>query len=103
MKHIKKFNETLKDDVKHEILSTFKTSGNLIKYENDIKNDIIFYIEQLLDEEIETIYKLAQLKKGEISKEDVDMSMVMEIGNKLNKELTDIVNKYFSLAFQDYQ
>ena len=44
MKHIKKFNETLKDDVKHEILSTFKASGNLIKYENDIKNDIIFYI-----------------------------------------------------------
>ena len=103
MKHIKKFNETLKDDVKHEILSTFKVSGNLIEYENDIKNAIIFYIEQLLDEEIETIYKLAQLKKGEISKEDVDMSKVMEVGNKLNKELTDVVNKYFSLAFQDYQ
>jgi len=37
---------------------------------------------------------MAQLKKGEISQEDVDVSKLMEMGQELNKELMNIVKKY---------
>jgi hypothetical protein len=94
MKHILRFNESIRDEVRDEISSSFKASGNLIKHEQDIKNDILSFIDQLLDDEIESIHQMAQLKKGEISQEDVDVSKLMEMGQKLNKELMNIVKKY---------
>ena len=39
MKHIKKFNESKRDEVRDEISSTFKASGNLVKHEQEIKDE----------------------------------------------------------------
>ena len=51
-------------------------------------------MDQLLDDEIDVIYQLAQLQKGEISATDVDMPRLMEMGQKLNQQMMNIVKKY---------
>lgn len=94
MKHIKRFNESKRDEVRDEISSSFKASGHLVKHEQEIKDDILSFIDQLLDDEIELIHQMAQLKKGEISATDVDMPKLMEIGQKLNQQMMSIVKKY---------
>jgi hypothetical protein len=94
MKHIKRFNESKRDEVRDEISSSFKASGHLVRHEQEIKDDILSFIDQLLDDEIDTIHQLAQLQKGEISATDVDMPKLMEIGQKLNQEMMNIVKKY---------
>ena len=94
MKHIKKFNESIRDDVSDQISSSFTASGSLVKYEKEIKNDILSYIDGLLDEEIDTIHQIAQLQKGEIQLTDVDLPKLMEMGQNLNKHLMDILRKY---------
>jgi len=94
MKHILRFNESKRDEVRDEISSSFKASGHLVRHEQEIKNDILSYIDQLLDDEIEIIHQMAQLKKGEISASDVDMPKIMEIGQKLNQQMMNIVKKY---------
>lgn len=94
MKHIKKFNESIRDDVRDQISSSFTASGSLVKHEQEIKNDILSYIDGLLDEEIDTIHQIAQLQKGEIQLTDVDLPKLMEMGQNLNKHLMDILRKY---------
>jgi hypothetical protein len=94
MKYIKKFNESVRDQVKDAISSSYQASGSLVKYEQEIKNDILSYLDGLLDEEIEVIHQMAQLQKGEISQEDVDVSKLISIGQKLSKELMNIAGKY---------
>jgi hypothetical protein len=94
MKHILRFNESKRDEVRDKISSSFKASGHLVRHEQEIKNDILSYIDQLLDDEIDIIHQLAQLQKGEISASDVDMPKIMEMGQKLNQELMNIVKKY---------
>ena len=64
------------------------------KHEQDIKNDILSYLDDLLDDEIELIHQLVQLKNGEISSNDVDLVKLMEVGQKLNQKLMDIAGKY---------
>jgi hypothetical protein len=92
--HIKKFNESKRDEVRDEVLSSFKTSGHLVRYEQEIKNDMISYIDQLLDDEIDIIHQLAQLQKGEISAEDVDISKVKEMSQKVAQQMMNIMKKY---------
>ena len=94
MKHIKRFNESKRDEVRDEISSSFKASGNLVKHEQEIKDEILSFIDNLLDDEIDVIHQLAKLQKGEISATDVDMPKLMEMGQKLNKEMMNIVKKY---------
>lgn len=94
MKHIKRFNESKRDEVRDEISSSFKASGHLVRHEQEIKDDILSFIDQLLDDEIDVIHQLAQLQKGEISATDVDMPKLMEMGQKLNQEMMNIVKKY---------
>lgn len=94
MKHIKRFNESKRDEVRDEISSSFKASGYLVKHEQEIKDDILSFIDQLLDDEIDIIHQMAQLKKGEISATDVDMPKLMEIGQKLNQQMMSIVKQY---------
>lgn len=94
MKHIKRFNESKRDEVRDEISSSFKASGHLVRHEQEIKDDILFFMDQLLDDEIDVIYQLAQLQKGEISATDVDMPRLMEMGQKLNQQMMNIVKKY---------
>ncbi len=94
MKHIKRFNESKRDEVRDEISSSFKASGHLVKHEQEIKDDILSFIDQLLDDEIDLIHQMAQLKKGEISATDVDMPKLMEIGQKLNQQMMSIVKQY---------
>jgi len=94
MKHIKRFNESIRDEVRDEISSSFKATGNLAQHEQEIKNDILSYIDELLDDEVESIHQMAQLQKGEISKEDVDMEKLMGIGQKVNQALMDIMSNY---------
>ena len=94
MKHIKRFNESKRDEVRDEISSSFKASGHLVKHEQEIKDDILSFIDQLLDDEIDIIHQLAQLQKGEISASDVDMPKLMEMGQKLNQQMMNIVKKY---------
>ena len=94
MRHIKRFNESKRDEVRDEISSSFKASGNLVKHEQEIKDEILSFIDNLLDDEIDVIYQLSKLQKGEISATDVDIPKLMEIGQKLNKEMMNIVKKY---------
>jgi hypothetical protein len=94
MKHILRFNESIRDEVRDEISSSFKVSGHLVRHEQEIKNDILSYIDQLLDDEIDIIHQLAQLQKGEISPSDVDMPKIMEMGQKLNQQMINIVKNY---------
>lgn len=94
MKHLKKFNESRRDDLKDEISSSLTTHGNLKRHEQEIKNDILSYVDQLLDDEIDLIHQLYQLEKGEISVADVDMPKLMGMGQKLNQELMNIVKNY---------
>lgn len=94
MKHIKKFNESKRDEVRDEISSSFKASGNLVKHEQEIKDEILSFIDNLLDDEIDVIHQLAKLQKGEISRNDVDIPKLMEMGQKLNQEMMNIVKKY---------
>jgi hypothetical protein len=94
MTRIKRFNESIRDKVRHEISSSFQATGSMIKYEQDIKADILSFIDQLLDEEVESIHQMALLKKGEITAEEVDISKLMGMGRKLNDELMSIVKKY---------
>jgi len=94
MKYIKRFNESIRDEVRDGISSSLKTSGHLVQYEQEIKNDILSYIDELLDDEVESIHQMAQLQKGEISKEDVDMEKIMTIGKKVNQALMDIISNY---------
>lgn len=94
MKHIKRFNESKRDEVRDEISSSFKASGHLVRHEQEIKDDILSFIDQLLDDEIDVIHQLAQLQKGEISATDVDMPRLMEMGQKLNQQMMNIVKKY---------
>ena len=94
MKHIKRFNESKRDEVRDEFLSSFKASGNIVKHEQEIKDEILSFIDNLLDDEIDVIYQLSKLQKGEISATDVDIPKLMEIGQKLNKEMMNIVKKY---------
>lgn len=94
MKHIKRFNESKRDEVRDEISSSFKASGHLVKHEQEIKDEILSYIDGLLDDEIDLIHQMAQLKKGEISATDVDIPKLMEIGQKLNQQMMSIVKQY---------
>jgi hypothetical protein len=96
MKHLKRFNESIRDKVRDEISSSFKTTGHLIKHEQEIKADILSYIDQLLDDEVESIHQMAQLQKGEISKEDVDIQKLMGIGQKVNQALMNIMSNYMN-------
>lgn len=50
MKHIKRFNESKRDEVRDEISSSFKASGHLVKHEQEIKDEILSYIDGLLDD-----------------------------------------------------
>ena len=73
------------------------TSGKFIESEEEIKNDILSYLDELLDQDIELIHQLIQLiqlKTGEISGNDVDLIKLMEIGQKLNQKLMSIAGKY---------
>ena len=94
LKHIKRFNESRRDDVRDEISSSFKATGHLVKHEQEIKDDIIAYVDTLLDDEVELIHQLAQLEKGEISENDVDKYKIVGIGQKLTLQLMDIIKKY---------
>jgi len=95
MKHIKRFNESIRDEVRDEISSSFKATGNLAQHEQEIKNDILSYIDELLDDEVESIHQMSQLQKGEISKEDVDIQKLMGIGQKVNQALMGIMSNYY--------
>jgi len=94
MKHIKRFNESKRDEVRDEISSSFKASGHLVRHEQEIKDDILSFIDQLLDDEIDVIHQLVQLQKGEISATDVDIPRLMEMGQKLNQQVMNIVKRY---------
>ena len=96
MKHIKRFNESIRDEVRDEISSSFKATGHLAQHEQEIKNDILSYIDELLDDEIECIHQMAQLQKGEISKEEVDIEKLMTIGQKVNQALMGIMKGYMN-------
>jgi len=94
MKHIKRFNESKRDEVRDEISSSFKASGHLVRHEQEIKDDILSFIDQLLDDEIDVVHQIAQLQKGEIPATEVDMPRLMEIGQKLTQQMISIVKKY---------
>lgn len=92
---IKKFNEEIsRDELKDELSSSFTASGNLEKHAQEIKDELLSFVDELLDDEVELLGQLAKLQKGEISQNDVDIVKAMEIGQKLNQELMNIIKKY---------
>ena len=97
MKHIKRFNESKRDEVKDGISSLIKASGHLVRHEQEIKDEILSFVDELLDDEIDVIHQLAKLEKGEISPTDVDIPRLMEIGQKVNQQMMNIVKKYNKL------
>ncbi len=94
VKRVIKEDSSLRNIVKDKISSSMTTSGKFIESEEEIKNDILSYLDELLDQDIELIHQLIQLKTGEISGNDVDLIKLMEIGQKLNQKLMSIVGKY---------
>ena len=94
VKRVIKENSSLRNIVKDKISSSMTTSGKFIDSEQEIKNDILSYLDELLDQDIELIHQLIQLKTGEISSNDVDLIKLMEIGQKLNQKLMSIAGKY---------
>jgi len=94
VKRVVKEDSSLRNLVKDKISSSMTSSGKFIEYEQEIKNDILSYLDELLDQDIELIHQLIQLKTGEISSNDVDLIKLMEIGQKLNQKLMSIAGKY---------
>jgi hypothetical protein len=94
VRRVIKENSSLRNIVKDKISSSMTTSGKFIDSEQEIKNDILSYLDELLDQDIELIHQLIQLKTGEISSNDVDLIKLMEIGQKLNQKLMSIAGKY---------
>jgi len=94
VKRIVNETDSLRNIVKDRISSSMSSTGKFTKYEQDIKNDILSYLDDLLDDEIELIHQLVQLKNGEISSNDVDLVKLMGVGQKLNRKLMDIASRY---------
>ena len=94
IKRIVNETDSLRNIVKDRFSSSISSTGKFTKHEQDIKNDILSYLDDLLDDEIELIHQLVQLKNGEISSNDVDLVKLMEVGQKLNQKLMDIAGKY---------
>ena len=94
VKRIVNETDSLRNIVKDSISSSMSSTGKFTKYEQDIKNDILSYLDDLLDDEIELIHQLVQLKNGEISSNDVDLVKLMGVGQKLNQKLMDIASRY---------
>lgn len=92
---IKKFNEEIsRDELKDELSSSFTASGNLEEHAQKIKDELLSFVDQLLDEDVELLGQLVKLQKGEISLSDFDFSKAMEVGQKLNQELMNLAKKY---------
>lgn len=86
--------ESKRDKIKEDFSKNFKAPLVLSGQEQEIKNDILSYIDQLSLDEIDAISQLDKLRKGEISSSDLDMSKLNEIGRKLNVGMMNIVKKY---------
>jgi replication initiation and membrane attachment protein DnaB len=84
--------ESKRDKIKADFSKNFKTV--LTEKEQDMKNDILSFVDMLSDEEVHTISQLEKLRKGEISSSDLDMSKLNEIRSKLNVGMMNIVKKY---------
>lgn len=86
--------EPKRDKIKEDFSKNFKAPLVLASQEQDIKNDILSYIDHLSLDEIDAITQLDKLRKGEVSSSDLDMSKINEIGSKLNAGMMNIVSKY---------
>jgi len=89
--------ESKRDKMKEDFSKNFKAPPVLAGREQEMKNDILSYIDQLSLDEIDAISQLEKLRKGEIPSSDLDMSKINQIGNKLTVGMTSIVNKYKTL------
>ena len=86
--------ESKRDKIKEDFSKNFRTPIVLAGKEQDIKNDVLSFVDSLSDEEFDTISQLEKLRKGEISSSDLDMSKLNEIRSKLNVGMVNIVKKY---------
>jgi hypothetical protein len=89
--------ESKRDKIKEDFSKNFKAPLVLAAREQEIKNDILSYIDQLSLDEVDAISQLEKLRKGEISSSDLDMSKINQIGNKVTVGMASIVNKYKTL------
>jgi hypothetical protein len=93
MKNIKRFNENFRDDVKSQVVSNISIPEEYKMYIDDVKKDIIDFLDNLSDNEMETVSKIQMLRSGEISFDQFNNEDIKTL-NKVQLKVIDIIGSY---------
>jgi hypothetical protein len=93
MKNIKRFNENFRDDVKSQVVSNISIPEEYKMYIDDVKKDIIDFLDNLSDNEMETVSKIQMLRSGEISFDQFNNEDIKTL-NKVQLKVVDIIGSY---------
>jgi hypothetical protein len=93
MKTIKRFNENFRDDVKSQVVSNISIPEEYKMYIDDVKKDIIDFLDNLSDKEMETVSKIQMLRSGEISFDEFNNEDIKTL-NKVQLKVIDIIGSY---------
>ena len=93
MKNIKRFNENFRDDVKSQVVSNISIPEEYKMYIDDVKKDIIDFLDNLSDNEMETVSKIQMLRSGEISFDKFNNEDIKTL-NKVQLKVIDIIGSY---------
>ena len=93
MKHIMRFNENFRDDVKSQVVSNISIPEEYKMYIDDVKKDIIDFLDNLSDTEMETVSKIQMLRSGEISFDEFNNEDIKTL-NKVQLKVIDIIGSY---------
>lgn len=93
MRKIMKFNENFRDDVKSQVISNISIPEEYKVYIDDVKNDMINFLDNLSDEEMETVAKIQKLRSGEMNFSEFNEEDIKTL-NKVQLEVIDIIGSY---------
>jgi uncharacterized protein YktB (UPF0637 family) len=93
MKHIMKFNENFRDDIKNQVISNISIPEEYKVYIDDVKNDMINFLDNLSDEEMETVAKIQKVRSGEMNFNELNEEDIKTL-NKVQLGVIDIIGSY---------
>ena len=93
MRKIMKFNENFRDDVKSQVISNISIPEEYKVYIDDVKNDMINFLDNLSDEEMETVAKIQKLRSGEMNFSEFSQEDIKTL-NKVQLGVIDIIGSY---------
>lgn len=93
MKHVMKFNENFRDDIKNQVISNISIPEEYKVYIDDVKNDMINFLDNLSDEEMETVSKIQKVRLGEMNFNDLNEEDIKTL-NKVQLGVIDIIGSY---------